>query len=203
MSLLTVVRKNDLKKNAMQQIGVLHKETNVPDKDLVIADIGANIGYYAESFLHFYPNSVVHAYEPHPLHIEELSKLNEARITVHPYGLWNCDKQMTIGMRSDGKMNNGTYGIFDHDHSIDVPFKNANNELIRPQIVKIDVEGSELFILECESFFEKTQVMLIELLDNDVHKMNDSVIKQLQKMRFSCFSKLGKNDYLWIRDVAL
>ena len=109
MSLLTVVRKNDLKKNAMQQIGVLHKETNVPDKDLVIADIGANIGYYAESFLHFYPNSIVHAYEPHPLHIEELNKLNEARITVHPYGLWNCDKQMTIGMRSDGKMNNGTY----------------------------------------------------------------------------------------------
>jgi len=200
MELLTLKKKDALKQSASNQIIFLKNMIDDVNSDkLIIADIGANIGYFSESFLEHYPNSIVHAYEPHPLHFQELDKLNNSRLVLHPYGLFNSNGTFTIGMRSDGKFNNGTFGIFDKQDSIEVEFKNANEEKIRPHIVKIDVEGSEFYILQCADFFSETKAVLVELLYNDSFGMNLKVTEALTNLGFYSKAKIGKNDYLWFK----
>ena len=199
MQLLTMTNKQDLKKSFLTYAKILKNELKINAEQPIIADIGANIGCFSESILQYYTNGIVHAYEPHPDHVLELEKLNEPRIKIHPYGLFNSDGEFTIGMRSDGKLNNGTYGIFDKENSIKVSFKNANNEKIYPHIVKLDVEGSEFFILQCSDFFHNTQAIIIELVYLDNFKMNDNIVNELLKLGFVNKLKLSKNDHLWVR----
>ena len=199
MSLLTKNMKSVLKTGALRQIKELKETYGVNPSNPVIADIGANIGYFSESFLEIYPECKLHAYEPHPNNLEELRTIQDHRLTIHEYGLFDYDGEFTIGMRSDGKSNNGTYGIFNTENSINVPFKNADNEVIRPHIVKMDVEGAEANILECEDFFSETQAILIELVYKDDFGMNSKTEENLKKLGFKYKEHLGKNDQLWLR----
>jgi FkbM family methyltransferase len=199
MSLYTKDMKSVLKDSALRQIKELNQKVQINQPKLIIADIGANIGYFSESFLEIYSECELHAYEPQPDNLNELRKLEDTRFTIHEYGLFNSDGEFTIGMRSDGKSNNGTYGIFNKENSISVPFKNANNETIRPHIVKIDVEGAEAHILECEDFFSETKAVLIELVYKDDFGMNKKTEENLKKLGFTYKCHLGKNDQLWLK----
>jgi FkbM family methyltransferase len=199
MSLYTKDMKSVLKDGALRQIKELNQKVQINQPRLIIADIGANIGYFSESFLEIYSECELHAYEPQPDNLNELRKLEDARFTIHEYGLFNSDGEFTIGMRKDGKSNNGTYGIFNKENSISVPFKNANNETIRPHIVKMDVEGAEAHILECEDFFSETKAVLIELVYKDDFGMNKKTEENLKKLGFTYKCHLGKNDQLWLK----
>lgn len=197
--LLTKQLKPQLKTGALRQIRELKQKYGVNPSNPIIADIGANIGYFSESFLELYPECELHAYEPQPDNLNELRKLEDSRLTIHEYGLFDSDGEFTIGMRSDGKSNNGTYSIFNKENLINVPFKNANNETIRPHIVKMDVEGAEANILECEDFLSETQAILIELIITDEFNMNKKTEDNLKKLGFGYKCHLGKNDQLWLR----
>lgn len=197
MPLLTIELKKQLIPQINNQVEVI--KNHLSFTPLIIADVGANVGYYSTAFLNAYPSSSVHSYEPHPDNLNELSKIENNRLHIYPYGLFNTDSTMNIGMREDGKNNNGTYGIYTTDNSTNVQFKNANNELIRPDFVKIDVEGSELYILQCEDFFKNTKGILIELVFMDNFKQNSNIRKQLQKLGFELLTTVSKNDELWTR----
>lgn len=197
MPLLTIELKKQLISQINNQVEVIKNYLSFTP--LIIADIGANVGYYSTAFLNAYPSSSVHSYEPHPDNLNELSKIENNRLHIYPYGLFNTDSTMDIGMREDGKNNNGTYGIYTTDNSTNVQFKNANSELIRPDFVKIDVEGSELYILQCEDFFKNTKGILIELVYMDNFKQNSNIRKQLQKLGFELLTTVSKNDELWTR----
>lgn len=199
MKLLTKQLKEPLKQGALRQIRELKEKYVAVQSKLVIADIGANIGYFCESFLEEFPDCELHAYEPHPDNLSELTKLQDKRLIIHEYGLYNSDGEFNIGMRSDGKLNNGTYSIFNKHNSTNVIFKNANSETIRPHIVKMDVEGAEGPILECEDFFSETKAILIELIITDEFKMNTTTEENLKKLGFTYKCHLGKNDQLWLK----
>jgi flagellin-like hook-associated protein FlgL len=78
--------------------------------------------------------------------LDFLQKIVDDRLHIHPYGLFNEDTTLNIGMR-DSRNNNGTFSIFNTHQTIPVTFKNTNNEIIKPDFVKIDVEGTEYDIL--------------------------------------------------------
>lgn len=197
MPLLTIELKEQLISHINNQVEVI--KNHLSFTPLIIADIGANVGYYSTAFLNAYPSSSVHSYEPHPDNLNELSKIENNRLHIYPYGLFNTDSTMNIGMREDGKNNNGTYGIYTTANSTNVQFKNANSELIRPDFVKIDVEGSELYILQCEDFFKNAKGILIELVYMDNFKQNSNIRNQLQKLGFELLTTVSKNDELWTR----
>ena len=199
MSLNTKKLKPHLKKRALWQITELKEKYGINPSNPIIADIGANIGYFSESFLEVYPECELHAYEPQPDNLNELRKLEDSRFTIHEYGLFDSDGEFEIGMRSDGKSNNGTYSIFNKENLSSVPFKNANTEIIRPHIVKMDVEGAEANILECANFFSETKAILIELVYEDDFGMNQKTEDNLKKLGFKYECHLGKNDQLWLR----
>lgn len=164
----------------------------------IIADIGANIGYYTEALLATFETAEIHAYEPHPDNLEYLKQIDNTRLQIHPYGLFNEDSAVEIGMR-DARNNNGTFSIFNkHDTKL-VAFKNADNEITKPDFIKIDVEGSELFILQCSSFCENIKAIFIELIYTDEFKMNSRVKKQLEQMNFKFIKQVTKNDQLWLK----
>lgn len=165
----------------------------------VIADIGANVGHYAAEFLNLFPEAKVHSYEPHPDNLRYLNELKNDRLHIHEYGLFFEDKTARIGMRNDGRNNNGTYSIYLEVNATTVNFKNANNELIRPDFVKIDIEGSEIHVLQCEDFFSQTKAILIELVYLDNFSQNDSIRTKLISMGFNFSEKISKNDELWIK----
>lgn len=165
---------------------------------ITIADIGANIGYYTTAILQVFKEAEVHSYEPHPENLKFLQNRINNRLHVHPYGLFNEDTILNIGMR-DSRNNNGTFSIFNNYKTIPATFKNANNETIKPDFVKLDVEGSELFILQCDNFFENTKAIFIELILTDEFKQNEKVTEQLIKMGFKLNKQITKNDQLWLR----
>ncbi len=193
----TVNFKEALKYNSLRELDQVKSMLGFEPK--IIADIGANIGYYSETLLEYFPEAEVHAFEPLPEHINYLSEIKNERFHIHPYGLFNTNTEIEIGMRDDGRMNNGTYSIYNNVNSVKVTFKHGNNELIRPEFIKLDVEGSELAVLECEDFFSNTKAIYVELVYKDDFGQNEKVIERLNELGFQHKAQITKNDSLWLR----
>lgn len=151
-----------------------------------ILDIGANIGYNTLMFSDYGP---VSSFEPlfHPI-VTKNVKQNQ---TKHPIDIYTCalsnerrDDVIHIpshGCQSADKIN---YGGTSFHHAPDmkgegVPVKCERLDDIykgTPSIMKIDVEGHELYVLEgaIETIKQHTPSILVEIHnfteDNDVHK---------------------------------
>ena len=195
--MLTLRLRDALKENALNEILMIK---NIIDFDPeCIVDLGANIGYYSEVFLDHFPNAQVHAYEPHPDNLSLLYKIKNDRLKIYSYGISNRNFKTKIGMRDDGKDNNGTYGIYGTVNSTEVEFRDGNEETVSPDFAKIDVEGSELDILTCENFFKKTKALLIEMVYRDDFNHNELIKKRLLDLNFKFSKQVDKNDQLWVR----
>ena len=194
----TVNNRKALKDRAHREISELIKFWNEPYSP-IIADIGGNIGYYSEVLLSIFNKSEVHSYEPHPYNLNHLTKINSDRLTVHNYGLFNKTTRLKIGLPEQRTDNNGLFSIHYNTNAVEVDLKNANDETIRPHIVKIDVEGSEPQILECSEFFSKTKIILIEIVHQDDFNMNSRVNAMLKSMGFKYKINTSKNNELWLR----
>ena len=194
----TVKMKSTLKEKAQNEIIKL-KSFWKEDYSPLIADIGANIGYYTSVLLSEFPDSKVHSYEPHPYNLGYLTKQKSDRLTIHQYGLFNKTTKLSIGLPENRLTNNGMFSIHHSANSIEVDLKNANDEEIRPNIVKIDVEVAEPQILECTLFFEKTKIILIEIIKQDSLGINNTIIDRLNSIGFKYESNLSKNNQLWLK----
>lgn len=192
----TVKKYNLLKAKAVKEVKILkdYWQSNVPP---IIADIGGNVGYYTEAFLEVFTRSMIHSYEIHPANLKHLYKITSDRASIHPYGLFNESKQVSVGLPSDRLEGNGCYSIYRSAKSTFVEVRNANDELIRPEIVKLDVEGSEPQILECRDFFSNTVLILVEILAKDDLEMNSLIIDRLQELKFEYVKNTSKNNQLW------
>jgi len=194
----TVRKRKELKDRAYREVGKLKEFWNEAYPPL-IADIGGNIGYYSEVFLSIFSKSEVHSYEPHPYNLNYLTKIDSNRLTVHKYGLFNETTNLRIGLPAHRTNNNGLFSIHYKTDSVEVDLKNANDEVIRPHIVKIDVEGSEPQILECTEFFSQTKVLMIEMVHQDNFNINDRISTMLTSIGFKYKTNIGKNNKVWLR----
>jgi FkbM family methyltransferase len=151
-----------------------------------ILDIGANIGYNTLIFSEFGP---VHSFEPvyHEL-VKKNAELNVLTnvVNVYPCALSNVERTDEIflpshGCQSETKINYGGTS-FHHDESWKGMGVKVKCELLDkvyegvPSVIKIDVEGHELQVLEGakETIQKHKPSILIEIHDftedNEVHK---------------------------------
>lgn len=193
----TVEKRGALKARALKEIKQIKDMWG--DSTPLIADIGANIGYYTEAFSEIFSDSKIHSYEPHPYNLQYLTKLSSNLINIHTYGLFDTDTKLTIGVPESRQNNNGLFSIHHTTNGVEVDLKNANGEKIRPDIVKIDVEGSEPQVLSCTEFFENTKLILIEIVIDDNFGSNDDVVSKLKSMGFTHIKNTSKNNQLWSR----
>jgi len=122
----------------------------------IIWDVGANIGWTVLQFWKQFPNAKIFAFEPSSSNRQRLNeniKLNNATITIVPYGLG--DKQGNFKLYAVLDSNPCMKRILEDGENLSfeeievVKGDTFWNEMGRPKvyILKIDVEGFELAVL--------------------------------------------------------
>ena len=152
----------------------------INDKDLVIMDIGANIGCGSLYFLINYDVKKVYAYElmPEALRFFGLnSKLNkfEDKVELCTFGL--SDKSKTLNFHYDGinsRMDTkGKYKL--RLKGFDDEYNRVLKKEGKVDLVKMDVEGSEKEIIENSKVLSKVKHLIIELHGSPKEKRKMSI----------------------------
>jgi FkbM family methyltransferase len=144
--------------------------------DMVMADIGANIGEITLAAKRT-PRGRVLAFEPSPQLFEQLSRnvaLNHfPSVSLFNFGLFDSVGELPFYLRSDnpyGTHNDGVSSLFPNGHSrqqISVPLRRFDDvalecRLTRLDLIKIDVEGAELMVLRgCENALREFRPIVI------------------------------------------
>jgi len=131
------------------------------DRDATMLDIGANIGLISLNILSLMPSTRIHAFEPGPrsaAYLRETLSLNSLhdRISLHPYALSNQAGSRAFAMHGrrhssgDGFADTGRAG---GSRSITVQTTTldgwwSENGCPEIHVIKVDTEGSELWVLE-------------------------------------------------------
>jgi len=129
-------------------------------KNLIIFDVGAHIGKTIKKYQSNFPISKIYAFEPYPPLYNELSNKfkNNSEINISQIGLSNKSGTTTFylskyeNLNSFKKPNHRAWGFDDH-YTIQVETTSlekycSKNSINYIDILKIDVQGSELDLLE-------------------------------------------------------
>lgn len=144
----------------------------------VFLDIGANLGWYSLVLGRSCPNSRIYAFEPIPATVEVLKKnirLNQLdNIEPVGMGLFNEEAELNFLFAPDVSgatslkltgQSRGTSAIQDVVCKTTTLDAFCASRDIVPSLLKIDVEGAELMVLQGgETILQHTPIILIELL---------------------------------------
>ena len=125
-----------------------------------ILDIGANIGLYSEAVLDLNPDVRIVAFEPSSTALKELYKRfsDDIRVSIIPLALgsvsafqplWSDEAGSVLASLSKRKLDH--FGIdFDYSEQVEVTTLDTWNitAQVKPDLIKMDVEGYELEILK-------------------------------------------------------
>lgn len=123
----------------------------------VFLDIGANIGTHSCFALQVLTKGEVHAVEPHPHNerrLKENLKMNAASKKWYTEQIALLDSFGTMKLKSEGGAGIGTHYLTDKESvkaisvSTETGDKFVNDNGFQPDVVKIDVEGSEAKVLQ-------------------------------------------------------
>ena len=167
-------------KNPGSHINTILKQINVDrmydrwlskKKDMVILDIGANIGlvsmYMADSA------KAVYSLEPSDVQFNILSKLTKNIDVIHPLkvALHNKNEELTFYIQPDDNTTNSS--VNKHDDSEEVIVNGMtlkgvldSNNLDKVDFCKIDIEGSEMAAITKDTvseIFDRIDVIFIEV----------------------------------------
>ena len=191
------VRENTLDEYIFGEISSAYKDLEIKKGDVVL-DLGANIGAFAKQAAE--KEAIVHCYEPEPSNFI-LLQLNSPNTNNH--------KKAVVGKQNgkiklfvNSKRNKGIHMIrpVNGRESIKVEtvsFGDLINE-IKPNKIKIDVEGAEYDFLPYEfpSFVERLVMEIHFQYDPSWRKLGREVHENMIKQGFSSlkeFKDTGKN----------
>ena len=156
-------------------------------KNTVCFDVGANIGIYSLLLSKF--SKRVYAFEPLPRNIiflNRMLKLNKVRnVTIIPCAIADQNKESwfkegdscaTGSLSEDG-------GYLIHTISLDTFFDKFK---VSPSILKIDVEGTEVSVLEGSRnlLLKSHPIIIIEIHGDDIKKKCFNILKELNYQHF-------------------
>lgn len=180
-----------------------NKSLNFDTKKATILDIGTHIGNHTLFFSSNFDQVV--AVEPHPLTqvILKLNCQNVLNVKFFEIALGNFkSKQLLINHNANfanshlsqfhqdvsPKVNDGSFSINEIEMFTLDDF--LNQELLKPEVVKIDAEGSELDILCGGEFYfrEKSPIIIMELTESTFIGFKKNVlIEQLKLYGYTDF----------------
>ena len=191
------VRENTLDEYIFGEVRSAYKDLEIKKGDVVL-DLGANIGAFAKQAAE--KEAIVHCYEPEPNNFT-LLQLNSPNTNNHKkavVGKQNGNIELFI----NSKRNKGIHMTrpVNGRESIEVEtvsFSDLINE-IKPNKIKIDVEGAEYDFLPFEfpSFVEKLVMEIHFQYDPSWGKLGREVHESMIKQGFSSlkeFKDTGKN----------
>jgi FkbM family methyltransferase len=191
------VRENTLDEYIFGEVRSAYKDLEIKKGDVVL-DLGANIGAFAKQAAE--KEAIVHCYEPEPNNFT-LLQLNSPNTNNHKkavVGKQNGNIELFI----NSKRNKGIHMTrpVNGRESIEVEtvsFSDLINE-IKPNKIKIDVEGAEYDFLPFEfpSFVEKLVMEIHFQYDPSWRKLGREVHESMIQQGFSSlkeFKDTGKN----------
>ena len=147
-------------------------------------DIGAHVGFFSTYMAGKF--KTVHAFEPEPLNFECLIENVPENVVCWNHGI--AEKDMLGNMVNPCFYNSGAWEF--HEDSLGTARMMGLGALVRPDFIKIDVQGMEASALKgCSEVLERDKpVLLVE---------GDKVSKHLEMMGYEMADKCG-DDRVWV-----
>lgn len=184
--------------------------------DDVFYDIGANIGLYSCFALGQLSkgNGLIVAFEPHPRTADRLRtnlSINGDQYDVYEYALANHEGTMNLAPPEE-KERPGTYRLQDGEVNSGIPVEVVQGDDLRvrtsipkPTILKIDVEGSELDVIDglSETLSEETcrlayiEIHQVALKDRNADQ--ETVVSRLEELGFSVSVLHSRNSETFLK----
>lgn len=152
--------------------------------NIIISDIGANVGNSGLELSNTFPNSTLICYEPvkrnFDLLVEKLK--NRPNCVLNNYGVGSTAGTFSVGISTKRENNHGLYSLLHPEGNLKemVEIRTVEQEP-KPHLLKIDIEGMEYnFFLNNEQYLERTRVLVYEhLKPNHVNYNNHDLIPEL------------------------
>lgn len=135
-----------------------------------IADFGANVGDLTRDLFNVSPTSKFYCYEPISSNFERLKERFAGRknINLFNHGIWSETVKKNFGISKERESSNiGLFSVLHPEGQLveEVNLVDIRELEIRPEMLKIDIEGSEFEIFSvAESFLANTRVLQYEHL---------------------------------------
>jgi FkbM family methyltransferase len=139
-----------------------------------ILDVGASVGSMTEKFLHLFPKSTIHAFEPYSVSFDKLKKRYNENLRVIPNKLAISDKPGELKMYI--KKDSGYNSLSENSNIPDSKNNNLSeivdittidayckeNDISKIDFLKIDTEGLEIkVLLGAESMLKAGKIIYI------------------------------------------
>jgi FkbM family methyltransferase len=176
---------------ALQEILASHLRTN-----MTFYDVGANVGFLAVLAARLVgKGGQVHCFEPLPANVEQIrhnARLNGfSQIVVHLVALAQTDSTASFRVSERptfGALSNSPMSVDKQIATIEVSVRRLDSlfekgALAAPDVIKIDIEGSEVdFLTGADDIIHRYRPLLVI----ELHGTNDAVAAQLDKLSYDC-----------------
>ena len=156
-------------------------------EESVIVDVGANIGAMSKIFAR--RAKVVHAFEPSPRALEYLKMNADKNVIVHPVALSDHDG---VGLFEEREsLDRSSFS----DDGIEVPVRTLDSFGLKPDLIKIDVEGFEPEVLRgARETLRHSPTLLFEALSQEaLAECRDVILAANEHYRFE---RISEHNYL-------
>lgn len=139
----------------------------LPDTIKTIYDVGANVGGFAEVMRRRYPDAEIYCFEPVFANYDALIA-NVPWAHNMPYGIYYGERTSKVHMRD------GNVGAYFVEHiQAGEPIRVMDDEIMQlrtfeefdipaPDLIKLDIEGAEVNVLENSEMVQTTPWLIIE-----------------------------------------
>lgn len=158
---------------------------NLPKKNLVVLDIGANIGCASIYFLLKHNIKKIYAYEPMKENLFFLkinSQINafDDKLKIMPFGISYKDENKFFTYEGVNSKIDPKGGLRIKLKSFDQEYKRIIKKEGLIDLVKIDIEGSEIPIIKNSNCFKEIKHLIIEI--HGTKKERDKIFMKFKKM---------------------
>jgi len=184
---------------------IYHPPIEIVKEDVKrIIDVGSNVGYSCLYWLNFFPNAHILAFEPHPEHVQQITRHLEInrlaeRVMIIPKAAGICSGEYFLtdmGASStivESKTQN-TISVSMTDW-----FSEIGTEII--DLLKIDIEGGEYYLLDDPRFEDlDIKLLVLEWHNIDTYPSGEKwCIERLEKLNYKVIPTANFYSYgvLW------
>lgn len=179
---LQKIGKGNLSLSNEDEFKLISQKIKNVNQNSIFVDIGANIGNYTQAIINHYPNQKIYAFEPIKKNIKILNqRFKNTNVEIMPFAVAETNGVATMyadyegsGLSSLTKRNLDYFGTkFDYQELVKtISFKEFVNNIgqeIEIELVKIDVEGHDLEVLNSfGSFINNVKLIQFEFGSSNI-----------------------------------